>query len=47
SILREVSRPQQRRKDCEHKNQIQTVYNNRENRSLMEFLQGIAHNLSF
>ncbi|CAI2197127.1 18510_t:CDS:1, partial [Funneliformis geosporum] len=47
SILRGAPRPQQRRKDREHKNRIQTVYNDRENRSLMEFLRGIAHNLSF
>ena len=44
SILRGAPRPSQRRQDREREIRIQTVYNDRENRSIMDFLRGIAHN---
>jgi hypothetical protein len=47
SILRGAPRPARRRKDRERENRIQTVYNDYENRELIEYLRGIAHNLSF
>lgn len=47
SILRGAPRPLQRKKDREHESRIQRIYNDRNNRTLMEFLRGIAHNLSF
>ncbi|CAG8534203.1 6159_t:CDS:1, partial [Funneliformis caledonium] len=47
SILQGAPRPSQRRQDYEREDRIQKVYNDCENRSLMDFLRGIAHNLSF
>ena len=47
SILRGAPRPLQRKKDREREERIQAVYNDRDNRELMDFLRGIAHNLSF
>ena len=47
SILQGAPRPSQKRCDFERENRIQRVYNDRENRSLMDFLRGIAHNLSY
>jgi len=47
SILRGMPRPLQKKKDHEHENRIQTVYNDRYNRSLMDFLRSITHNISF
>jgi MULE transposase domain len=47
SILRGAPRPSQRRQDRDREIRIQTVYNDRENRSLIDFLRGIAHNIAF
>ena len=47
AILRGIPRPPQKRQDQEREIQIQTVYNDRENRPLIDFLRGIAHNFSF
>jgi len=47
SILRGAPRPSLRRENITHEARIQIVFNDRDNRSLMEFLRGIAHNLSF
>ena len=47
SILRGVPRPLQKRQDRECEARIQAVYNDRDNRPLMDFLQGIAHSISF
>lgn len=46
SILRGAPSPSQRRENITHETRIQTVFNDRGNRSLMEFLRGIAHNVS-
>jgi hypothetical protein len=46
SILRGMPRPLQKKKDRERENRIQTVYNDRHNRSNMDFLRSIAHNIS-
>ena len=47
SIMWGASRSSQRRQDREREIRIQTVYSDRENRPLINFLRGIAHNLSF
>ncbi len=47
SILRDASQPLQKRKDHERENRIQTVYNDHNNKSLINFLRGIAYNISF
>jgi hypothetical protein len=47
SIVRGAPRPPQRRQTCIRETRIQTVFNDRDNRSLMNFLRGIAHNMSF
>ena len=47
SILRGAPRPSPRRQTIIHETRIQTVFNDRDNRSLMDFLRGIAHNISF
>ena len=47
SILRGMPRPLQKKKDREREIRIQNVYNDRDNRLLMEYLRGIAHNISF
>jgi hypothetical protein len=47
AILRGIPRPPQKRQDQEREIRIQTVYNDRENRPLIDFLRGIAHNFSF
>ncbi|UZO08699.1 uncharacterized protein OCT59_028952 [Rhizophagus irregularis] len=39
--------PLQKKKDREREIQIQTVYNDWDNREVIDFLRGIAHNLSF
>jgi hypothetical protein len=46
SILRGAPQPSQRRENIIREARIQIVFNDRNNRSLMEFLRGIAHNLS-
>ena len=45
SILRGLARTSPNKKDCEHKDRIQRVYNDRNNRPVLDFLRGIAHNL--
>lgn len=47
SILRGAPRPPQRRENITRETRIQTVFNDRNNRTLMSFLRGIAHNVSF
>jgi hypothetical protein len=47
SILRGIPRPLQKRQDREREARIQTVFNDRENRPLMDFLRGMAHSISF
>jgi hypothetical protein len=42
-----VPRPKQRRHGREHESRVQMVYNDRENSPLLDFLRGIAHNISF
>ncbi|PKC04239.1 hypothetical protein RhiirA5_422523 [Rhizophagus irregularis] len=42
-----ASCPLQKKKDREREIQIQTVYNDWDNREVIDFLRGIAHNLSF
>ena len=46
SIVRGAPRLAQRRQHYMRETRIQTVFNDRDNRSLMEFLRGIAHNMS-
>jgi MULE transposase domain/FLYWCH zinc finger domain len=46
SILRGAPRPSQRKENIMREIRIQTVFNDRDNRSLMDFLRGIAHNVS-
>jgi len=36
-----------KKKDREQEIRIKTVYEDRENREVVDFLRGIAHNLSF
>jgi hypothetical protein len=47
SILRGRSRPLQKKQDREREARIQIVFNDRDNRTLMDFLRGIAHSISF
>ena len=47
SILRGLPRNLPKKKDRERESQIQTIYNDRDNRPVIDFLRGIAHNLSF
>ena len=47
SILQAAPRPKQRKHDREHENRVQVVYNDRENRPVLEFLRGMAYNISF
>jgi hypothetical protein len=46
-VLRGTPRPSQRKRDRDREIRIQTVLNDRNNRSIMNLLRGIAHNLSF
>lgn len=46
TILRGAPRPSQRRENIIREARIQTVFNDRDSRSLMDFLRGIAHNVS-
>jgi len=43
--VRGAPRPPQKRQVIERENRIQTVFNNRDNMSLEDFLRGIAHNI--
>ncbi|RGB34323.1 hypothetical protein C1646_787076 [Rhizophagus diaphanus] len=47
SILQGNPQPKQKKHDREHENRIQVVYNDWKNRPLLDFLQGIAHIISF
>ena len=44
--IRGVRPPRRRRQAVTREARIQTVYNNRDQMPLMNFLRGIAHNLS-
>ena len=47
SIIRGLPRTLPKKRDREHESRIQSIYNDRNNRTVMDFLRGIAHNLSF
>ena len=48
SILQGVRpRPKQRKHDREHESRVQAVYNDQENRPVLDFLWGMAYNISF
>ena len=47
SILQGVPRPKKRKHDRKHENRVQVVYNDRENRPVLDFLRGMAYNISF
>jgi hypothetical protein len=44
--LQGASCPLQKKKDWEWEIWIQTVYNDQDNREVIDFLRGITHNLS-
>lgn len=46
AILRGEPRPKPKKTDEDRKKSIQSVIDDRNNRSVLEFLRGIAHNLS-
>jgi hypothetical protein len=46
SILRGEARPQQRKHHIDRENRILNIFNSRDDYSLLEFLRGIAHNIS-
>src|SRR5438132_4762905 len=46
-VLRGTPRPSQRQRDRDRETRIQTILNDRSNRSIMDFLRGIAYNISF
>ena len=45
-ILRGEQRPKQKKSTINREKRIMTVFNDRANRSVMDFLRGIAHNIS-
>jgi hypothetical protein len=45
-ILNGEQRPKQKKITIEREKKIMTVFDDRENRSVMNFLRGIAHNIS-
>ncbi|CAB4404355.1 unnamed protein product [Rhizophagus irregularis] len=47
SIIRGEERPHQRKHYVDRKNRLLNIYNNRNDYSLLDFLRGIAHNISF
>ena len=47
SILQGLPQKLPKRKDREHETRIQIVYGDRDNRTVMDFLRGIAHNIAF
>ena len=47
SIIRGLPRVLSKKKDRERESRIQLIYNDQDNRTVMDFLRGIAHNLSF
>jgi hypothetical protein len=46
NIIRGEQRPKQKKAKIDRENRIMTILNHKENRSLMDFLRGIAHNIS-
>jgi hypothetical protein len=46
SILRGEQRPKQKNSIIDRENRIATIFNNRVNRTTMEYLRRIAHNIS-
>jgi hypothetical protein len=46
SILRGEQRPKQKNSIIDRENRIATIFNDRANRTTMEYLRGIAHNIS-
>lgn len=47
NIIRGAPRPSQRNQYINRETRILSIFNDRNNRTLMEFLRGIAHNISF
>ena len=47
SIIRGLPRTLPKKRDRERESRIQSIYNDQNNRTVMDFLRGIAHNLSF
>jgi len=47
SILRGIPRPLQKKRDRVREARIRAVFNDRDNRPLMDFLRGMAHSISF
>jgi hypothetical protein len=45
-ILRGEQQPKQKKKLIDREKRITTIINDRENRSVIDFLRGIAHNLT-
>jgi len=46
SIIRGEPRPQQRKQHIDRENRLLNIFNNRDDYSLLDFLRGIAHNIS-
>jgi hypothetical protein len=46
SILKGSPQNLPKKKDCERESWIQRVYDDHDNRPVLDFLQGIAHNFS-
>ena len=46
SILRGEPSPKKRKHQIDRENRISTVFNNRDDYSLIDYLRGIAHNIS-
>ena len=46
-IIQGLPRILPKKKDRERESRIQVIYNDRNDRTVMDFLRGIAHNLSF
>lgn len=46
NIIRGEQRPKQKKAKIDRENRIMTILNDKENRSVMDFLRGIAHNIS-
>ena len=46
STMRREPRPSKRRNQINRENRIISVFNDRHNRSLVDFLRGVAHNIS-
>ncbi|PKC06685.1 hypothetical protein RhiirA5_419195, partial [Rhizophagus irregularis] len=46
NILRGAQRPKQKNAIIDRENRITTIFNDRVNRTVMDYLRGIAHNIS-